>query len=87
MSILAEIISKETETDMITDNVKYADTTLSFRNCFNSNRIDRLGMVQREIQFYVPYDMRKIPLNRLPLNRKISKYFIRNEKCNTGGAD
>lgn len=28
MSILAEIISKETETDMITDNIKYADNTL-----------------------------------------------------------
>ena len=74
MSILAEIISKETETDMITDNVKYADTTLKFNNRFNSNRIDRLGMVQREIQFYVPYDMRKIPLNEFINLRADSRF-------------
>lgn len=65
MSILAEIVSKETETDMITDIVEYADPALKNVNRIHChrNKIDRLGIVQREIQFYVPYDMQRIPLN------------------------
>lgn len=74
MSILAEIISKETETDMITDNVNYADTTLKFSNNFKFKTIDRLSLVQKEIQFYVPYDMRNIPLNEF-INLRVDSGF------------
>ena len=62
MSILAEIISKETEIDMITDIEEYSDPVLRFPNYINKSNMDRLGTIQREIQFYVPVDMRKIPL-------------------------
>lgn len=62
MSILAEIISKETETDMITDMAKYSDPVLRRPDRINRRIIDRLGTVQREIQFYVPVDMYRIPL-------------------------
>lgn len=64
MSILAEIISKETETDMITDNARYSDPSLRSTNNINNRRMDRLGTIQREIQFYVPSDMYRIPLNK-----------------------
>ncbi len=64
MSILAEIISKETETDMITDNVKYSDPPLRHPNNINKRKTDRLGTIQREIQFYVPNDMHKISLDK-----------------------
>ena len=63
MSILAEIISKETETDMITDNVRYSDPPLRHPNNINRRKMDRLGTIQREIQFYVPVDMYRIPLD------------------------
>lgn len=74
MSILAEIISKETETDMITDNVKYADATLKFCSRFKPKTIDRLSLIQKEIQFYVPYDMRNIPLDEFINLRADSKF-------------
>lgn len=63
MSVLAEIISKETETDMITDNISYTDPSLRHPNNINRRKMDRLGTIQREIQFYVPTDMYRIPLN------------------------
>ena len=62
MSILADIISKETETDMITDITEYSDPVLRYRNCNNIKYMDRLGIIQREIQFYVPVDIYRIPL-------------------------
>lgn len=64
MSILAEIISKETETDMITDDVKYSDPSLRYQNNIDKRKMDRLGTIQREIQFYVPIDMNKIQLDK-----------------------
>ena len=62
MSILAEIISKETETDMITDMAKYSDPVIRRPDRISRSIIDRLGTIQREIQFYVPVDMYRIPL-------------------------
>lgn len=62
MSVLAEIISKETETDMITDNIRYSDPFLRYPHNINRRMMDRLGTIQREIQFYVPTDMYRIPL-------------------------
>ena len=64
MSILAEIISKETETDMITDDVRYSDPSLRHPNNIDRKKMDRLGTIQREIQFYVPIDMYRIPLDK-----------------------
>ena len=49
MSILAEIISKEMEMDMITDNIRYSDPALRYPNKINKRRMDRLGNIQREI--------------------------------------
>ena len=62
MSILADIISKETETDMITDITEYSDPVLRYRNRSNVEYMHRLGIIQREIQFYVPVDIHRIPL-------------------------
>lgn len=65
MSILAEIISKETETDMITDNRRFSDPILN--NLYiKNNRImwERLETIQKEIQFYVPVDFRRIPIEK-----------------------
>lgn len=62
MSILADIISKETETDMITDITEYSDPVLRYRYRNNREYMDRLGIIQREIQFYVPVDIYRIPL-------------------------
>lgn len=64
MSILAEIISKETETDMITDIEKYSDPVLRYCDSFVRKNVDILDTIQKEIQFYVPVDMYKIPLNK-----------------------
>ncbi len=64
MSLLAEIISKETETDMITDIAKFSDPVLKYRNSVNRKDMDRLGTIQKEIQFYVPVDMYRIPLDK-----------------------
>lgn len=63
MSILAEIISKEMEIDMITDNIRYSDPSLRCLHNINKRSMNRLGMIQKEIQFYVPVDMYKIPLD------------------------
>lgn len=82
MSILAEIISKETETDMITDNRKYADSVLIYPSRFNRRGKDRLGTIQREIQFHVPYDMYRIPLGEFirlrsdPRFEELRKNFV-----------
>lgn len=76
MSILAEIISKETEINMITNMVKYSDPALKRSNRINSRTIDRLGTIQREIQFYVPSDMDRIPLHELIKLRSDYKFEI-----------
>lgn len=62
MSILAEIISKETETDMITDIVEYSDPILRAPIFYNRKIVNRLDKIKKEIQFYVPVDMYRIPL-------------------------
>lgn len=65
MSILADIISKENEIDMITDSLKYADIRLKTpydRINTRTNRI--LNEIEREIQFQIPVDMRNIPLEQ-----------------------
>lgn len=62
MSILAEIISKETETDMITDIAEYSDPILRRSDFTNRKTANRLDKIKKEIQFYVPVDMYKIPL-------------------------
>lgn len=74
MSILAEIISKETETDMITDIEKYSDPALRYLDHSSRINIDKLGAIQREIQFYVPVDMYRIPLNKFIELRSDSKF-------------
>lgn len=65
MTILANIISKENQLDMITDNREYSDPIL--KNAYSkgvTNRIHRLKIIQKEIQFYVPSDFYKIPLDK-----------------------
>lgn len=61
MSILADVISKEKEIDMITDCKTYAD------NYFKEVRkkpivMEQLKQIENEIQFQIPVDMRNIPL-------------------------
>lgn len=74
MSILAEIISKEMETDMITDNIRYSDPALRYPHNINRRKKDRLDTIQREIQFYVPVDMYKIPLGEFIKLRSEHKF-------------
>lgn len=74
MSVLAEIISKETETDMITDVAKYSDPVLRSPNRVYKKNLDRLKTIQREIQFYVPVDMYKIPLEKFITLRSDYKF-------------
>ena len=82
MSILAEIISKETEIDMITDNAKYSDPSLRNFHAVNRRMMDRLGTIRREIQFYVPVDMERIPLHEFielrsdPKFERVRKNFV-----------
>lgn len=74
MSILAEIISKETEMDMITDITKYSDPVLRDSIYFSRKNINKLDLIQKEIQFYVPVDMHKIPLNNFVRLRSDDKF-------------
>ena len=74
MTILAEIISKETETDMITDDEKYSDPVLRGGNRRDSHKIDMLGAIQKEIQFLVPNDMNKISLDKFIELRSDKKF-------------
>ncbi len=62
MSILAEIISKEENIDMITDIRQFSDPLLRSRNRKDREAMEILRDIRREIEFYVPCDMRKIPL-------------------------
>lgn len=64
MSMLAEIISKDMGIDMITDNRNYADPVLRARNSFSCRKANWLDSIQREIEFYVPVDINKIPLEK-----------------------
>lgn len=64
MSILADIISKQTELDMITDNEKYADRALKSPGFFDSQTRERMNIIQKEIEFCIPNDIRKIPLEQ-----------------------
>ncbi|MDO5294128.1 MAG: hypothetical protein Q4F05_15415 [bacterium] len=74
MSILADIISKDKEIDMITDCNRYAD------NCFRRpysgrTRVYRqLNEIKNEIQFQIPVDMRKIPLEQFISLRANEKF-------------
>lgn len=76
MSILAEIISKETEIDMITDIVKYSDPYLRYPAHINRKSRERLDIIQKEIQFYVPVDMYRIPLEAFVNLRSNSEFEI-----------
>lgn len=64
MSMLAETISRETELDMVTDVMKYAYPTLQRPLRTQRRNMEMLNTIQTEIQFQVPADMRKIPLER-----------------------
>lgn len=74
MSFLAEIISKETEIDMITDNVKYSDPVLRFPQRAKKVNRDRLDAIRWQIQFFVPVDLYKIPLAKFIELRSDSKF-------------
>lgn len=64
MSTLAEIISNETETDIITDNEDCSDLLLKYPLQPSKNKKHRLDVIQREMMFYVPVDFYKIPLEK-----------------------
>lgn len=64
MSMLAEIISIETGLDMVTDIMKYAYPTLQYSPRTEQRNREILNTIQTEIQFQVPVDMRRIPLER-----------------------
>lgn len=80
MSILAEIISKEKELDMITDVAKYSDPSL--RRLADGHKIgrDRFGTIQKEIEFFVPVDMRRIPLERF-IELRSNPHFERSRRA------
>lgn len=76
MSILAEIISKETGTDMITDNMQYTDPTLRYVMRYNKRNVERLNKIRNEIQFYVPVDLRDLIECRKDIYGLITKLFF-----------
>lgn len=80
MSILAEIISHKTELDMITDNLHYSDSILRNTTCYNRKKLDRLDVVQKELQFQIPVDVAKIPLEKFIELRKDDR-FDNARKC------
>lgn len=83
MSILAEIISKEKGIDMITDNKKYTVPTLRESYLASKEKVKRLGIIQREIQFYVPVDFHKLPIEKFielrsdPKFEELRKNFVK----------
>lgn len=64
MSMLAEIISKGTGLDMVTDIMKYTYPTLRYSPRTIQRNMEVLNTIQTEIQFQVPVDMRWIPLEQ-----------------------
>lgn len=75
MSILADLISKENEIDMITDCKRYADYHLyvpNGRSDFKMNK--RLDEIKREIEFQIPVDIRHIPVQEF-LKLRTDEHF------------
>ncbi len=73
MSILANIISTDRQLDMITDSYKYTDIHLKERG-INRNRRMALDRIKREIEFQIPVDMWRIPLQEFIRLRADDKF-------------
>lgn len=58
MSILADIISKDKQMDMLTDYEKYSD------RCFSNKKEHKFRHMLNELQFFIPVDIDNIPLER-----------------------
>ena len=74
MSILAGIISKEIEIDMITDVKNYTDPILNYNSRAGKKEITLLKTIQKEIQCYVPTDFSKIPIEEFIRLRSDNKF-------------
>ena len=65
MSILADVISKETETDnRLQIARKYCASDLKYKYDVSKENMEKMKRVQKEIEFYVPSDMNKIPIEK-----------------------
>lgn len=86
MCILADIMSKEMEMDMITDRIEYADSSLIMSNRIYREIVRqpdrRLSEIRREIEFQIPVDIRKIPLETFIMLRE-DRQFNDARKCFT----
>lgn len=75
MSILADVISRENEMETITDFEQYADPLLSRPIRYKEN-IKKINTLRREIQFHMPVDMRRIPLDNFIKLRTDEKFNV-----------
>lgn len=64
MSILADIISKENEIDMITDDSHYADYWLRGNGIRNRKLDQTINKAKSTIECQIPVDMRNIPVSQ-----------------------
>lgn len=62
MSILADMISKIYGFDMITDNYDFSSPILWEGNKKHSETANRIKQIRTELEFWIPVDLRKIPL-------------------------
>lgn len=60
MSILADLISKENEIGMITDDRNFSDYNLKTMSREHVNINNRIKEIKREIEFQIPVDIKKI---------------------------
>lgn len=62
MSILADMISKNYGFDMITDNYSFSSPILLGENKKHIDTVNRIKRIRTELEFWIPVDLRKIPL-------------------------
>lgn len=74
MTNLANLIAGKNDMDIVTDTVRYADYRFNpdFSNMKNS--IKRDEVMQREIRFILPVDMRRIPIEQITAFRNHNEY-------------
>ena len=74
MTNLANLIAVKNNMDIVTDTVKYADYHFNPEFCDMKNSIKRDEVMQRELKFVLPVDIKKIPIERIIAFRNHNEY-------------
>lgn len=74
MTNLANLIAGKNGMDIVTDTVKYADYHFNPEFCGMKNSIKRDEVLQRELSFVLPVDMRRIPIEKIIDFRNHNEY-------------